>query len=117
MNQAAKSRFAWKIIVEVLKAYSHIPSRLYDLRKTWEVVHGQLPDEHDEDRNEEASRPRQWSMTDRLSPRDVQAIIDQYHAGTIAKDLAEKFGISLSSVRRLLRKHGSRLIDRQEDTG
>jgi hypothetical protein len=44
-------------------------------------------------------------MVDRLSPDDVETIIDLYHGGTIAQDLAEKFGIGLSSVRRLLRTH------------
>ena len=98
--------------MEVLKAYSH-PAQLHDLRKIWEVVHDGQPDEPD-DRNEAASRRSQWSMVDRLSPADVQAIIDAYHAGMIAKDVAAKFQISLSSVRRLLRKHGARRSDHKD---
>lgn len=36
--------------------------------------------------------------------------------GTIGKELAAMFGISLSSVRRVLRKHGARLSDHHEET-
>ena len=98
--------------MEVLTAYSHTPERLDDLRKAAEIVRGQRPDEPDEERNEQASRPRQWSLADRLSPDEVQTIINRYRAGTTAKDLVVKLGISLSSVRRLLGKHGARLSDR-----
>jgi transposase len=55
-------------------------------------------------------------MVDRLSTAEVQAIIDAYHAGMIAKDGAAKFQISLSSVRRLLRKHGARRGDRKDQS-
>lgn len=81
------------------------------------MLRRQRPDEPDEERNEDASRPRQWSMSDRLSPDEVQTLIDLYRTGTIAKDLAVKFGISLSSVRRLLRKHSARLSDRDGPAG
>lgn len=103
--------------MEVLTAYSHTPERLHDLQKAVEVICRQRPDEAHAERNEDASRPRQWSMSDRLSPDEVQTIIDLYRAGSIAKDVAAKFGISLSSVRRLLRKHGARLSDCQRATG
>jgi transposase len=43
----------------------------------------------------------------------VQTIIDLYRGGMIVKDVATEFGISLSSVRRLLHKHGARLSDSQ----
>lgn len=38
-------------------------------------------------------------------------MIADYRAGSIGKEIAEKYGISLSSVRRLMRKHGGRLKD------
>ena len=102
--------------MELLTAYSHTPERLDDLRKAVEIVRRQEADEPDAERNEDASRPRQWSMADRLSPEEVQTIINRYRTGTIAKDLAATFGISLSSVRRLLRKHRARLSDREDVT-
>ena len=54
-------------------------------------------------------------MSDQLSPEEVRTIIDLYEEGALARDLAVKFGISLSSVRRLLRKHGARRSDRRQD--
>ena len=109
--------WTWSIVLvsllgwEVLTAYSHTPARLHDLQKTWQVVHSQRRGESDEGRNETASRPRLWTMSDRVSPDDSQTIIDLYCGGMITKDVATEFGISLSSVRRLLRKHGARLSD------
>jgi hypothetical protein len=62
--------------VELLTAYSHTSARLYDLQKARQVLRRQRSDEADDERNEEVSRPRQWSMSDRLSLEDVQTIID-----------------------------------------
>lgn len=56
-------------------------------------------------------KPRVWSMEERLSPETITAMIADYRAGSIGKEIAEKYGISLSSVRRLMRKHGGRLKD------
>jgi DNA-directed RNA polymerase specialized sigma24 family protein len=86
--------------VEVLKAYSHTPERLDHLRKAVDITRAQGPGEPDDTRNEAASRPHLWAMSDRLSHEDAQTIIDLYRGGMIAKDLAAKYGISLSSVRR-----------------
>lgn len=57
-------------------------------------------------------RPRVWSIEERLSPETVAAMIADYQAGSIGKEIAEKYGISLSSVRRLMRKYGGRLKDK-----
>ena len=59
-------------------------------------------------------KPRVWSMEERLSPETIVAMIADYHAGSIGKEIAEKYGVSLSSVRRLMRKHGGRLKDKLE---
>jgi DNA-directed RNA polymerase specialized sigma24 family protein len=45
---------------------------------------------------------------DRFSPDDLQVMIDLYTLGATAKQVAEKFGISLRSVKRLLHQHGVR---------
>jgi hypothetical protein len=100
--------------VEVLKAYSHTPERLYDLRKAVEIARRQEPDAPDDDRNEAASRPSRRTLADRLSPEDVQMIIDLRKGGTPTKELAAKFGISTRSVRRLLHKHDARPSDRDQ---
>lgn len=103
--------------MEVLKAYSHTPERLDDLRKAVEIVHRQERDDPDDGRNQPASRPSRRTLAHRLSPDDVQTIVDLYHGGTPTKDLAAKFGISARSVRRLARKNGARLNDRQDPVG
>jgi hypothetical protein len=101
--------------VEVLKAYSHPSSLLYDLRTTWQIVTNQ--DSSDDypvlgSQASDSESPQRWSKADRLAAADVQAIIDLYTGGVAGPDLAAKFGISLSSVRRLLREHGVRRYGR-----
>ncbi|MGH3772230.1 MAG: helix-turn-helix domain-containing protein [Pseudonocardiaceae bacterium] len=49
---------------------------------------------------------RSRRLRDRLSPDDVQAMIELYRLGSTARQVAEKFDVSLSSVKRLLRQHG-----------
>ncbi|MGH8950738.1 MAG: hypothetical protein ACRDX9_04875 [Acidimicrobiia bacterium] len=100
-------------MVEVLKAYSHTPERLDDLRRTVEIARRQEPEHPDDGRDDAASRPSLRALADRLSPEDVQTIIDLHHGGTPTKDLAAKFEISARSVRRLLHKHRARLGDCQ----
>ncbi|MCA1604092.1 MAG: helix-turn-helix domain-containing protein [Acidobacteria bacterium] len=48
----------------------------------------------------------QWSMHDRFSDEDLQAMIDLYVSGATRAQVAQRFGISVSSVKRVLREHG-----------
>jgi hypothetical protein len=47
---------------------------------------------------------RPWSLDRRLTATDRAAILSEYQAGELQKTLAKKYGISLSSVKRLARK-------------
>jgi Helix-turn-helix domain of resolvase len=49
---------------------------------------------------------RSRRLRGRFSLEDVHTMIDLYMSGTTAKQVAEKFGVSLSSVKRLLHQHG-----------
>lgn len=49
---------------------------------------------------------RSRRLRDRFPPENLQTMIDLYKSGTTAKEVAEKFGVSLRSVKRLLHKHG-----------
>lgn len=49
---------------------------------------------------------RSWSIHDRFSAEDLQAMIDLYISGATRSQVAERFGISVSSVKRVLRDHG-----------
>lgn len=51
---------------------------------------------------------RSRRLRDRFSSEDLQVMIDLYRSGATAKAVAEKFGVSLRSVKRLLRQHGVR---------
>lgn len=54
------------------------------------------------------ARTRWWSMADRLSAADIEALAERYRSGVKAAHLAAEYNISLSSVKRLLRAHGVR---------
>lgn len=46
--------------------------------------------------------PRVWRVSDRLTDADVCSLVTRYQAGTPARELAEHFKISRTSVKRLL---------------
>jgi FixJ family two-component response regulator len=50
---------------------------------------------------------RQWRVGDRLSGADTEQLIAAFRAGTPKRMLAERYGISESSVKRLIRQHGT----------
>jgi DNA-directed RNA polymerase specialized sigma24 family protein len=85
--------------------YSNNPTLLDDLKNTRGTV--LAPDEDDEPElggARRASGSRPWAIADRLAADDVQAVVDGYRAGRTARELAEKFKISTSSVKRLVRR-------------
>jgi hypothetical protein len=65
---------------------------------------GELPD--DSTACGRATAVGVWRVHDRLSEEEVSTIIDQSRAGTPKQALADRFGVSLSSVKLLLRQRG-----------
>jgi hypothetical protein len=51
---------------------------------------------------------RQWSVRERFGAEDLQVMIDMYISGATRSQIAHRFGISVSSMKRLLRDHGIR---------
>jgi transposase-like protein len=51
---------------------------------------------------------RSRRLCDRFSAEDLQSMIDLYRSGATARQVAEKFGVSVRSVKRLLHQHGIR---------
>lgn len=49
----------------------------------------------------------QWRVGDRLSEADTERLVAAFVAGTSKRKLAERYGISESSVKRLIRQHGA----------
>jgi hypothetical protein len=51
-----------------------------------------------------SSTGRPWAIDRRLTATDRATIVSEYQAGELQKTLAKKYGISLSSVKRLARE-------------
>jgi DNA invertase Pin-like site-specific DNA recombinase len=51
---------------------------------------------------------RQWSVREQFCAEQLQAMIDLYTSGATSSQVAQRFGISVSSVKRVLREHGIR---------
>jgi transposase len=47
-------------------------------------------------------------VRDRLTDEDVQALIGEFLAGTSKRVLADRYAVSFSTVKNILRKHGVR---------
>lgn len=55
-------------------------------------------------------RPKQQlALAQRLSEVDIQTLIQRYRNGPTGRELAEYYGCSLSTVKRLLRARGVRV--------
>jgi len=96
---------AW---VGVLRRYSNRPDLLEQLRKVGVIL---SRDGHDGNTGAEGATEtviRSRRLRDRFSPEDLQAMIDLYRSGTTARQVAEKYGLSLRSVKRLLHQRGVR---------
>ena len=52
--------------------------------------------------------PGSWQVRDRLTAGDVESLIAEFQAGTSKRMLAEQYAVSVSTVKRILRKHGVR---------
>jgi DNA invertase Pin-like site-specific DNA recombinase len=49
-----------------------------------------------------------WRVRDRLTDDDVLVLIADFLAGTSKRELAERYGVSFSTVKKILRTHGVR---------
>lgn len=49
--------------------------------------------------------PRDWRVNDRLTDSEISMLVLRFRQGTPKHRLAEQYGISESSVKRILRKH------------
>ena len=84
--------------------YSNNPTLLDDLRKAREPVLDPVGEDEPELGGEHRANGRRWALAHRLAPGDRQAVVDGYRAGATARELAERFSISESSVKRMLRR-------------
>ena len=93
--------------MELVTYYSNRPDLHSDLRRTCLLVFD--PKEKLVDPDPPASPGgTDWRLSDRLSSEDVETIIKEFLSGTPKHVLATRYGISLGSVKNLLRRHGIR---------
>lgn len=73
-----------------------------------QLRHEQGQDGGSADSVRSASRSdRRWRVVDRLDKDDIETLVAAFTAGTPKRKLVERYGISESSVKRLIRWHGA----------
>lgn len=95
--------------VELVRRYSNRPDlqeRLAEAKLRASARAGQEPDSHAVTVGGRA--PGVWRVQDRLTDDDVQRLIHEFLAGTSKRVLAERYAVSFSTVKNILRKHGVR---------
>jgi hypothetical protein len=91
-----------KHVVEILNAYSHsVQAADLVLCYTAALASPMRPPK--------ASTKPPWSLRERLDEREIAELITAYRNGATIASLAAAHGVSLSSVKRLLRTAGIRL--------
>jgi DNA invertase Pin-like site-specific DNA recombinase len=88
--------------------YSNRPDLLEQLRKVTAILSDGGESKGADAKVAEGSVVRSRRLRDRFSPKDLQTIIDLYKSGATASQIAEKFGVSLRSMKRLLQQRGVR---------
>ncbi|MGH3706908.1 MAG: hypothetical protein ACRDRQ_02125 [Pseudonocardiaceae bacterium] len=95
--------------VDLLIAYSKRLDLLSALVSAVKRLRAKDADESETGRNVRSEQaPRVWRVSDRLSEADLCSLVSGYLVGLTARELAERFKINKSSVKRLLRERGIR---------
>ncbi len=98
--------------MELVRRYSNradLQERLAEARFRARQRGEQEPDNHVVTVSGRASSV--WRVQDRLTDDDVQALIGEFLTGTSKRVLAERYAVSFSSVKNILRKHGVKRAD------
>jgi DNA-directed RNA polymerase specialized sigma24 family protein len=95
------------MVAEFVRRYANRPDLLDDLIRLAATLTSSAGTSPDGEPYEPgmAQRGRQRLLSNLLSPADVQRLVARFHAGVAKRKLAAEFGISESSVKRLLRRH------------
>jgi len=94
--------------VELIVHYSNTPELLSDLRRTVDAVTSIMVEDDEPDLSMTAPADRVWRVRDRLSAADIDQLVESFKDGTTIPALVTRYGISLSSVKTLLRQQGVR---------
>jgi hypothetical protein len=95
---------------ELLRHYSNRDDLLKPLVSLLERINDERLTGYEEGQlaSADGPAPRAWRVSDRLSPTDIKTLVTSYLADSTIHVLAEQYGISTTSVKRLLREHGAR---------
>lgn len=98
--------------MELLRRYSNRSDLLKHLVSVLERISEETPasDEAPQLASADGPRPQAWRVSDRLSSADIKILVTSYLAGGTIRDLAEQYGISTTSVKRVLRASGARKL-------
>lgn len=98
--------------VELLRRYSNRDDLLKPLVSVLERISEESPasDEEAQPASADGSSPQAWRVSDRLSSADIKILVRSYLAGSTIRELAQQYGISTTSVKRVLREHGARKL-------
>ena len=93
-------------LVDVIRQYSKNRGLLDDLARTIAQTEqaAKIQDQRRSVRTTARTNERR-TLQDRLNADDLRRLIVAYHSGTTQRELAERYGISVTSVKRLLRLH------------
>jgi DNA invertase Pin-like site-specific DNA recombinase len=58
--------------------------------------------------NRDDSTPTVWRVRDRLSDEQVTTLVARFQSGELQTELAAEYGVSRSTIKRLLARHGAR---------
>jgi len=94
--------------VEVIGHYSNTPDLLPDLRRTIEAVTTMIIEDDQPDITATAPADRRWRIKDRLNQTDLDQLVASFSQGATIPELAERHGISPTSIKTILRQHGAR---------
>jgi len=94
--------------VGVAGRYSNRPDLLEQLRRVVAILSDSRQDDGTGAKVAAECVVRSRRLRDRFSLEDLRAMIDLYGLGTSACEMAEKYGVSPRSIKRLLRQHGVR---------
>ena len=100
------------MLVELLRRYSNrrdLVDPLVDVLRR--IEQNDQEDEPGLDESAQTPRDDRPTYAGQLTPEKIQKLITAYLDGVTAVELAAREGVSLSTIRRLLRKHGGRLKD------
>jgi DNA invertase Pin-like site-specific DNA recombinase len=96
--------------VDLVASYSNRPELAYDLAETLRRLQRAQTEASAPSsvRSHTGRPPEQRRVEDRLSSEQIEALISSYRAGTTTRELAQRYGLGLTTVKRLLRDHGVR---------